>query len=112
MRLSQLFLVLSAPAPDISFGDNIAHHVKGEKCLVKGKVSDINGKVIPDAMVDVWQSGPDGLYDVQKENNVVDLRGKMKTNKNGEYFLKQLSHNFIRCNLADGASRRNIKFNG
>ena len=83
-----------APAPDISFGDNIGHHVKGEKCLVKGKVSDINGKVIPDAIVDVWQSGPDGLYDVQKENNVVDLRGKMKTNKNGEYFFKTLKPQF------------------
>lgn len=83
-----------APAPDIRFGDNIAHHVKGEKCLVKGKVSDINGKVIPDAIVDVWQSGPDGLYDVQKENNVVDLRGKMKTNNNGEYFFKTVKPQF------------------
>ena len=62
--------------------------------MVKGKVSDINGKVIPDAIVDVWQSGPDGLYDVQ-ENNVVDLRGKMSTNKNGEYSFKTVKPQFI-----------------
>ena len=34
------------PAPNIKFGDNIAKHVKGEKCLVKGKVSDSKGNTI------------------------------------------------------------------
>ena len=26
-----------AEAPDISLGDNIANHVEGERCIVKGK---------------------------------------------------------------------------
>ena len=83
-----------APAPDIKFGDNIANHIKGEICLVKGKVSDSKGSPIPNALVDVWQSGPDGLYDVQKENDVVDLRGKMRTNEEGKYFFRTVKPQF------------------
>ena len=83
-----------APAPEIKFGDNIANFVKGERCLLRGKVSNQNGDAIPNALVDVWQSGPDGLYDVQKENNVVDLRGKMKTNEEGKYFFRTVKPQF------------------
>ena len=59
-------------------GDNIAIQVEGEKCFVKGTVKNSEGLTIAGASVDVWQSGPDGLYDVQKGNNIVDLRGKCK----------------------------------
>ncbi len=83
-----------APAPEIELGDNIANNVKGEKCIVKGRVKDVKGNNLPDVSVDVWQSGPDGLYDVQKENNVVDLRGRMKTDENGNYFFKTVKPQF------------------
>ena len=77
-----------AEAPDISLGNNIAKHVEGERCIVKGKVTDTNGNPISNASVDVWQSGPDGLYDVQKENHIVDLRGKMTTDNDGIYLFR------------------------
>ena len=77
-----------AEAPDISLGDNIANHVEGERCIVKGIITDSNGNPISNASVDVWQSGPDGLYDVQKENHVVDLRGKMTTDNDGTYLFR------------------------
>ena len=32
-----------APAPEIQLGDNIALHVKGENCFVRGKVKDSEG---------------------------------------------------------------------
>ena len=78
-----------APAPEIKLGDNIAIHVEGEKCFVKGTVKNSEGLTIPGASVDVWQSGPDGLYDVQKGNNVVDLRGKMKTDIDGKFCFRR-----------------------
>ena len=59
-----------AEAPDISSGNNIANHVQGERCIVKGRVTDSNGIPISNASVDVWQSGPDGLYEVQKESKI------------------------------------------
>ncbi len=82
------------PAPDIKLGENIAKNVKGEKCFIKGTVKDTKGNALKNATIDVWQSGPDGLYDVQKENRLVDLRGKMKTNINGEYFFKTVKPQF------------------
>ncbi len=83
-----------APAPEIELGDNIAKHVEGEKCFVKGTVKNSEGLIIADASVDVWQSGPDGLYDVQKGNNVVDLRGKMKTDIDGNFYFRTVKPQF------------------
>ena len=83
-----------APAPEIQLGDNIALHVDGENCFIRGTVTDSNGSPVSGALVDVWQSGPDGLYDVQKENNIVDLRGKMKTDFNGNYSFRTVKPQF------------------
>ena len=83
-----------APAPEIKLGDNIAIQVEGEKCFVKGTVKNSEGLTIAGASVDVWQSGPDGLYDVQKGNNIVDLRGKMQTDADGNYYFKTVKPHF------------------
>ena len=83
-----------APAPEIKLGDNIAIQVEGEKCFVKGTVKNSEGLTIAGASVDVWQSGPDGLYDVQKGNNIVDLRGKMQTDVDGNYYFKTVKPQF------------------
>ncbi len=83
-----------APAPEIKLGDNIAIQVEGEKCFVKGTVKNSEGLTIAGASVDVWQSGPDGLYDVQKGNNIVDLRGKMQTDADGNYYFKTVKPQF------------------
>jgi len=83
-----------APAPEIELGDNIAKHVEGEKCFVKGTVKNSEGSIVANASVDVWQSGPDGLYDVQKGNNVVDLRGKMKTDIDGNFYFRTVKPQF------------------
>ena len=81
-------------APEIDLGDNIAKNVNGEICIVKGTIKDKKNKPIPGALIDVWQSGPDGLYDIQKENNVIDLRGIMKSDKNGNYHFKTVVPKF------------------
>jgi len=54
-------------APRYELGDDIANGAKGTPCLVRGTVRDIAGKAIPGAVLDVWQSDEDGLYDVQQE---------------------------------------------
>ena len=62
------------PPSKINNGDNIANNVKGENCIARGKIVDVNNNEISGASIEVWQSGLDGLYDVQKEGNLVDLR--------------------------------------
>ena len=78
------------PSSLMNYGDNIANNVEGENCLVSGKIVDVNNNPIPGASIEVWQSGPDGLYDVQKEGNVVDLRGTFASDDNGSYMFRSV----------------------
>ena len=76
------------PSPNVNNGDNIAKNVVGENCIVSGKVTDVNNKLIAGASLEVWQSGPDGLYDVQKGNKIVDLRATLQSLENGSYLFR------------------------
>ena len=77
-----------APSPSINNGENIAKNVVGEHCVVKGNVLDINNNSVSGASIEVWQSGPDGLYDVQKEGNTTDLRATLVSLNDGSYTFR------------------------
>jgi len=60
----------------------------GHPSLMHGKVTDLTtGKGIPNAVVDIWQASANGKYDFQDPENQSDnnLRGKFRTDANGEY---------------------------
>src|SRR6056300_450517 len=78
------------PSSLMNYGDNIANNVEGENCIVSGKIVDVNNYPIPGASIEVWQSGPDGLYDVQKEGHVVDLRGTFTSDDDGSYMFRSV----------------------
>jgi hydroxyquinol 1,2-dioxygenase len=75
-------------SPKIENGANIANFVKGENCFVSGIITDNNKVPISGASIEVWQSGPDGLYDVQKEDRVVDLRATLFSLVDGSYLFR------------------------
>jgi hydroxyquinol 1,2-dioxygenase len=52
-------------APHYDLGDDIANGAKGTPCFVSGTVKSVDGKSVPGATLDVWQSDDDGKYDVQ-----------------------------------------------
>jgi hypothetical protein len=58
---------------------------EGDVLLVRGTVKSTGGEPLPDAVVDVWQTGPNG-YDFwdprQPENN---FRGRMRVEAGGDY---------------------------
>jgi hydroxyquinol 1,2-dioxygenase len=62
--------------PMLRNGDNICKDMKGEPCLVSGVVRDTEGRLIPGAVVDVWQTNDDGFYDVQQRG--VQPEGNMR----------------------------------
>ncbi|CAH1663158.1 intradiol ring-cleavage dioxygenase [Chelatococcus asaccharovorans] len=78
-----------AGAPLRSMGDNISLDGKGETCLFRGRVVDLDGTPIEGARIDVWSDNPDGYYDVQqpgiqpKWNN----RGLFVTGADGLYWF-------------------------
>ncbi|MBI3512858.1 MAG: hydroxyquinol 1,2-dioxygenase, partial [Proteobacteria bacterium] len=54
-----------------------------------GKVQDAGGKPIAGALIDVWQTGSDGLYDIQgPQPDQMDLRARFRTDKDGRYTFR------------------------
>jgi protocatechuate 3,4-dioxygenase beta subunit len=60
---------------------------------VAGRVTSIDGKPIPGAMLDIWQAKADGIYDLQTEGEF-ELRGRVKANDKGEYAFKSYKPKF------------------
>ncbi|MCJ1359382.1 MAG: hypothetical protein MMC33_009384 [Icmadophila ericetorum] len=61
---------------------------EGQVSLMHGRVTDlVTKKPIAGAVVDIWQASSNGKYDFQDPDNQVDnnLRGKFRTNENGDY---------------------------
>ncbi|KAI0315716.1 aromatic compound dioxygenase [Amylostereum chailletii] len=73
-------------APDVAHGDSIASEGKGDYMYVEGRVLSSDGKPIPDAVVETWETDGHGLYDNEyAQRDAPDCRGRVRTNANGEY---------------------------
>jgi protocatechuate 3,4-dioxygenase beta subunit len=60
----------------------------GEPMLIRGTIRDINGKRVANAIVDVWETNGNGLYDMQDpDKDGPDCRGKFSTDSDGNFFL-------------------------
>jgi catechol 1,2-dioxygenase len=59
----------------------------GEVLFVRGKVTSTDGTPLPDAVVDVWQTGPDGGYDLWDERQPAgNFRGRFNpVDESGDY---------------------------
>jgi protocatechuate 3,4-dioxygenase beta subunit len=54
--------------------------------LVRGTVTSTDGSPLPDAVVDVWQTGPAGGYDVWDERQPEgNFRGRIRAEESGAY---------------------------
>jgi len=51
-------------------------------------VTDVNGKPLANATVSIWQTGADGLYDIQESATAIDYRGVFTTDADGVYALR------------------------
>jgi protocatechuate 3,4-dioxygenase beta subunit len=78
------FHVVESPVREL--GEDIASSSDSPRCLVRGRVLDLDGKPVAGALVDVWQADDEGLYDVQRpEVSGRDLRGLFTTDDEGRY---------------------------
>jgi protocatechuate 3,4-dioxygenase beta subunit len=76
-------------SPTLPAGSQIAKTVKpGSECALYGRVTDANGRPLANATVSIWQTGADGLYDIQEEGAAIDYRGVFSTDKDGVYMLR------------------------
>ena len=73
-------------APPMPEGADIAAGEAGVPTFVSGRVTDVDGKPIAGALLDVWQTDAEGFYDVQRpELGEMRLRGKFLTDAAGRY---------------------------
>lgn len=81
-----------ANAPDCACGDSIARSgTPGVPLFVSGVVRDGQGRPLADAMVDVWQASPVGLYENQDPTQEdMNLRGRFRTDAEGRYHFRSV----------------------
>jgi protocatechuate 3,4-dioxygenase beta subunit len=78
-------------APTIGLGESIARHAEGPELLLYGQVVDAAGQPVPGAVVDIWQTDADGLYDLQANDpSVMDMRARLTCDAEGRYHLRTL----------------------
>jgi catechol 1,2-dioxygenase len=77
-------------APERAMGESIAPEGSGgEEVVISGMVLTTDGQPLSDAILDVWQVTPDGLYDVQDAAiEPMSHRGIFRTGDDGRFALR------------------------
>jgi protocatechuate 3,4-dioxygenase beta subunit len=73
-------------APHRAMGEQIGRPEDGTPALVRGLVTDVTGRPLDRATLDVWQTAGNGLYDTQDPGQPpFNLRGVFTTGPDGTY---------------------------
>jgi protocatechuate 3,4-dioxygenase beta subunit len=73
-------------AQELPMGATISQDGRGEPVVVTGRVLSTQGTPIPGALLDVWETDENGLYEQQDpEQPDMNLRGKFRTDSEGRY---------------------------
>ncbi len=78
-------------APDFALGDNIAVRSEGPEIQLYGRVTDMAGKPVPGALIQVWQTDSDGTYDLQRfHGHQHDNRGNFRADGEGRFWFRSI----------------------
>ena len=73
-------------AQELPMGATISKDGRGEPVVVMGRVLSTDGTPIPNALLDVWETDENGLYEQQDpEQPDMNLRGKFRSDREGRY---------------------------
>jgi hydroxyquinol 1,2-dioxygenase len=72
-------------SPRIDNGGDISGGAAGQPCWVEGTISDVDGRPVPDARIEVWEADEDGFYDVQYADDRVSARAHLFSDADGRY---------------------------
>ena len=78
-------------APRYALGGDVANGAKGEPCMVRGTIKSLDGKPIPNALINVWQADAGGNYDVQYAHLAhPQARGILNADDQGRFHFKTI----------------------
>ena len=71
-------------------GADVCRDGKGEPCVVSGCVTDLEGRPVAGAVLDVWQTNGEGRYDVQQPDvqPPMNMRARFVTAADGRYWFR------------------------
>lgn len=76
-------------APRIELGGALPKHTDAPEIMLYGQVTDAEGRPLPHAVIDVWQTDADGLYDLQAHDpTVMDNRAQLACDAEGRYQVR------------------------
>jgi hydroxyquinol 1,2-dioxygenase len=78
-------------SPEFADGANMAEGAPGVPCFVSGFVRDLDGRPIEGAVLDVWQTDGEGLYEAQRDIDQPWLRGVYHTKANGSFLIRTVT---------------------
>jgi hydroxyquinol 1,2-dioxygenase len=79
-------------APEMADGANMAAGAPGIPCFVTGTVRDTAGQPVAGAMLDIWQTDGDGLYEAQRpEIEGPWMRAIYRTGADGRYTVQTVA---------------------
>jgi hydroxyquinol 1,2-dioxygenase len=78
-------------APLVENGSDIANGAVGEPCFVKGTVRGLDGVPVRNALIDVWQSDANGMYDVQYAGDGAHhARARLQARSDGSFDFRSV----------------------
>jgi hydroxyquinol 1,2-dioxygenase len=78
-------------SPELGYAGDMAVGIEGEPLYIHGVVRDLEGKPVPDAVLDVWQADGDGAYEAQLDVDEARLRGKFTSRDDGSYCVRTIT---------------------
>jgi hydroxyquinol 1,2-dioxygenase len=78
-------------APSIANGGDMAQGAPGITCFVTGSVRGLDGEPVAGAVLDLWQTDGEGLYEDQRETQGPWMRGLYRTQPDGSYVIRTVA---------------------
>ena len=78
-------------SPELGDGANMAEGAPGEPCFVVGTVRDLNGRPLKGALLDVWQTDGDGLYEAQRDVAEPWMRAIFHSGADGSFVIRTVA---------------------
>lgn len=79
-------------SPTVPFGHDMSDGIAGTPLFITGRVVDVEGNAIPNAVLDVWQADAAGAYESQLPDvDEARLRAKYRAREDGTYCVRTIA---------------------
>jgi hydroxyquinol 1,2-dioxygenase len=78
-------------APSIANGGDMAQGAPGIACFVAGSVRGLDGEPVSGAVLDLWQTDGEGLYEDQRQTQGPWMRGLYRSQPDGSFVIRTVA---------------------